>query len=150
MPWRHMREWRYSSTILDLGSRWRWVVSSTTPPLYPRRKRPRCPLDRRLGGPQSRSGRCGVEKDLFPLPRIEKRPSSPSLYRLSYPGSSHYPFLPHYYRMDRGWNPICLATSMVWRSKMLYERGALVAGEQVTEVGPICRKTWPTVIHLTY
>jgi hypothetical protein len=24
-----MGEWRYSSTILDLGSRWRWVVSFT-------------------------------------------------------------------------------------------------------------------------
>jgi hypothetical protein len=27
MPWRHMGEWRYSSTILDLGTRWKWVVA---------------------------------------------------------------------------------------------------------------------------
>jgi hypothetical protein len=35
-PWRHMGEWRYCSTILDLGTRWRWVVSFTPRPLYPR------------------------------------------------------------------------------------------------------------------
>jgi hypothetical protein len=25
--WRRMREWRYSSTILNLGTKWRWVAS---------------------------------------------------------------------------------------------------------------------------
>jgi hypothetical protein len=30
-PWRIMREWRYSSTILFLGARWRWVVLSLNP-----------------------------------------------------------------------------------------------------------------------
>jgi hypothetical protein len=35
------------------------------------------PLHRRLDGPQSRSERCGVEKNLLPLPGIEpQRPSS--------------------------------------------------------------------------
>jgi hypothetical protein len=29
-----MGEWRYGSTILDLGTRWRWVVSFTPRPLY--------------------------------------------------------------------------------------------------------------------
>jgi hypothetical protein len=29
MPWRQVGKWRYSSTILDLGGRWRWVVSFT-------------------------------------------------------------------------------------------------------------------------
>jgi hypothetical protein len=29
-------------------------------------KEPHFPLDRRLGGPQSRSGRCGEEKNLTP------------------------------------------------------------------------------------
>jgi hypothetical protein len=53
MPWRHMGEWRYSSTFLDLGTRWRWVVSFTPLPLYPRGKSSRYPLDRRLGGPES-------------------------------------------------------------------------------------------------
>jgi hypothetical protein len=42
-------------------------VSSLMPPLlYPRRKRPRYPLDRRLGGPQDRSGRSGEEKFFSP------------------------------------------------------------------------------------
>jgi hypothetical protein len=45
------------------------------------------PLDWWLGGPQNRSGRCIVEKNISPLPEIEPRPSNPSLYRLSYLGS---------------------------------------------------------------
>jgi hypothetical protein len=53
-----MGEWRYSSTILDLGTRWRWVVSFTPRPLYSRYS-----LDGRLGGRQSPSGRYGREKD---------------------------------------------------------------------------------------
>jgi hypothetical protein len=47
--------------ILYLGTRWRWAVSFTPRPLYPQGKSPWCPLDRRLGGPQSRSG-CGSEE----------------------------------------------------------------------------------------
>jgi hypothetical protein len=45
--------------ILNLGTRWRWVVSFTLRPLYPRSKSLRYPLDGRLDGPQSRSGRGG-------------------------------------------------------------------------------------------
>jgi hypothetical protein len=49
----------------------------------------RPPLDRRLGGvPIQQSGRCGEEKSIFPLTGIETRPSSPSLYLLSYVVSS--------------------------------------------------------------
>jgi hypothetical protein len=43
---------------------------------------PRGPLDRRLGEPQSRSGRCGEEKNLA-LPEIEPRSSIP--YPISIP-----------------------------------------------------------------
>jgi hypothetical protein len=57
--------------IIGLGIRWRWVVSFTPQPLYPRGKRPWYPLDRRLGGPQSRSGRGGEEKNSQPLLEIE-------------------------------------------------------------------------------
>jgi hypothetical protein len=32
-------------SILDLHTSWRWLVSFTPPPFYPRGKRPRCPLD---------------------------------------------------------------------------------------------------------
>jgi hypothetical protein len=39
--------------------------------LPPREKRPRYPLDRRLGGPQSRFGRVGEEKDIASFPRRE-------------------------------------------------------------------------------
>jgi hypothetical protein len=44
--------------FLDVGTSWRSVVSFTPRPIYPRGKSPRYPLDRRLGGPQSWSGRC--------------------------------------------------------------------------------------------
>jgi hypothetical protein len=50
--------------FLDLGTSWRWVVSFTHRPLSLRGKSPRYPLHRRLGGPQSRSGRRGEEKIL--------------------------------------------------------------------------------------
>jgi hypothetical protein len=42
------------------------VVSFTPRLLYPRGKSIRYPLDKRLGGPQSRSGRHGAEKSLTP------------------------------------------------------------------------------------
>jgi hypothetical protein len=60
---------------LDLGTRWRWVVSFTPRPLYPQGKSPRYPLDRRRGGPQSRSG-CGGEEKI-PSPRRESNPRTP-------------------------------------------------------------------------
>jgi hypothetical protein len=62
--------------ILNLGPRWRRVVSFTPRPLYPQGKSPRYPLDRRLGGPQSRSGHGGEEKNSQPLPR-ESNPRTP-------------------------------------------------------------------------
>jgi hypothetical protein len=39
--------------------------------LPPRKEPPWCPLDRRLGGPQSRSERGGEEKNSQPLPGLE-------------------------------------------------------------------------------
>jgi hypothetical protein len=85
--------------IPDLGISWRLVVTFTPRPLYPRTKSPWYPLDRRLGGPQNRSGRLGEEKNLAPTgtrtptPRPTSR--SQSLYRLSYPGlpETHTPLL---------------------------------------------------------
>jgi hypothetical protein len=61
MPWRNMGECGYSSTILNLGIRWRWAVSFTPRPLYPLYS-----LDRRLDGPQTRSELWRVEKILYP------------------------------------------------------------------------------------
>jgi hypothetical protein len=57
--------------FLDLGTRWRWVVSFTSMPLYRQGKSPWYPLYRRLGGPQSRSGRGGEEKNSLSLPGLE-------------------------------------------------------------------------------
>jgi hypothetical protein len=72
-------EWRYSSIILNLGTRLRWVVSFIPRPFHPRYR-----LERRLGGPQAGLG--AMEKrNLLPLSGIEPRPS---LYWLSYPGTS--------------------------------------------------------------
>jgi hypothetical protein len=53
-----------------------WVVSFTTRPPYLRGKSPRYPLDRRLGGPQNRSGCGGVDKVSKSLQEIEPRSSN--------------------------------------------------------------------------
>jgi hypothetical protein len=84
----------YSSThsltsALD-GGEW----SASRPGRFaPQGKSPWYPLDRRLGGPQSRAGRGGEEKNSRSPPRIEpKNPDSPArspaLCRLSYHGCS--------------------------------------------------------------
>jgi hypothetical protein len=67
------------------------VVSFTHLPLYAR-----YPFNRRLGEPQSRSGRCG-EVNIFyptgtrtPTPPPGRPARSQSLYRLSYPGNVNW------------------------------------------------------------
>jgi hypothetical protein len=55
-------EWRYSSTLLDVAH-----YMEVSGQLYPWRKSPRYPLDRRLGGPQRRSGHYKEEKSLAPV-----------------------------------------------------------------------------------
>jgi hypothetical protein len=74
---------------------WGWVVNATFRPLYPRRKAC-CPLYRKLGGPQGRSGR--VRKISPPLGSDLQTVRSQSLYRLSYPGPHSGPgvFKQHY------------------------------------------------------
>jgi hypothetical protein len=58
-PWRRMRSGCIDPHFLDLGISWRWEVSSTPRPFYHRGNSSWYPLDRRLGGLQSRSGRRG-------------------------------------------------------------------------------------------
>jgi hypothetical protein len=58
-----------------LGTIWRCVISFTPRPLYPQGKSPWYPLDRRLGGPQSRSRSGGEEKNS--QPRRESNPRTP-------------------------------------------------------------------------
>jgi hypothetical protein len=57
--------------IIDLGTIWKCVVRFTPRPLYPLGKSPRYPLDRRLGGRQSWSGRGGEEKNSQSLLGLE-------------------------------------------------------------------------------
>jgi hypothetical protein len=64
--------------FLDLGASWRWVINFTPRPLYPRGKSPRYPLNRRLGGPHSRSGRFGEERILDPTGTRTPTPRSSS------------------------------------------------------------------------
>jgi hypothetical protein len=56
---RHMGEWEYSSTFLDLVTRRSWGASFTSLLFYSLCNSPQYPLYRRLCGPLSRSGRCG-------------------------------------------------------------------------------------------
>jgi hypothetical protein len=60
-----------SPHIFDLGTTWSWVGSFTIRPPYPQRKSPCYPLERRMGGPQSRSGHGGEEKNSQTLPGLE-------------------------------------------------------------------------------
>jgi hypothetical protein len=89
MPWKHMREWRHSSTVLDLGTRWKWVVSFTPLPLYTRGKRPG--IQWRGGWVGPRVGLDAVEKRKI-LHCQKSNPGraarSPSLHQLSYPDST--------------------------------------------------------------
>jgi hypothetical protein len=57
--------------ILDLGTRWRSVVCFTPRRLYPQGKTPWYPLDKRVGGLQSRSRQAGEEKNSQFLPGLE-------------------------------------------------------------------------------
>jgi hypothetical protein len=78
MPWRRMGSGCIDSHFLDLGTSWRWVVNFTPRPLYPQGKSPQYPLDRRLGGPQNRSGRFGEVKILTPTGTRTPTPRSSS------------------------------------------------------------------------
>jgi len=60
---------------INIGDRWRWVVSFTPQPLYPWGTDPRYPLNRRLSGPHSRSGH-GEEKTS--QPRRKSNPNCPA------------------------------------------------------------------------
>jgi hypothetical protein len=86
MPWRRMGEWSCSSVILYVSTRWRcgqlhtpagWALPSPffvfnffhnkkNLPFYPCGRRHRYPLDRRMGEPQTRFGRCAEDKNLSP------------------------------------------------------------------------------------
>jgi len=56
--------------ILELDGN-EWLISRSG--RFTLRKESRYPLNRRLGGPQSHSGRFGEEKYLLPLPGFDSR-----------------------------------------------------------------------------
>jgi hypothetical protein len=102
-----MGEWAYRSTYS-----WplHWLEMSGqlhAPAALPLGKESLVPLDRRLGWPQSRSGRHGEEKILTltgtrtPTPRSSSRRQSQ--YRLPYPGSQEYLIL-NIFTNSRNWD----------------------------------------------
>jgi hypothetical protein len=76
-------EWRYSSTILDLSTRWRWVISFKPRLLYPWETGPSTHLGIRLGGPPDPVWTLWNRKKLSPVLKLTSpRPArSPSLQR---------------------------------------------------------------------
>jgi hypothetical protein len=62
--------------ILDLSTRWRWVVSFTPRPLYPHGKSPRYPLDRGFVGSEPVWMRWWKEK--FPAAAGTRTPDHPA------------------------------------------------------------------------
>jgi hypothetical protein len=88
VSWKHTGEWRYSSTFLYLGTRWRWGLNLTPLPFYLWGKSPGTHCIGGWVGP--RSGLNAVEKRRILYCRESNSScpaSSPSLYRLSYPDS---------------------------------------------------------------
>jgi hypothetical protein len=88
--------------ILDLDTRWRWVVSFTPRPFYPQGKSPQYPVHRKLGG-GPRVGLDTAVKRKVPSLRLGSNPRTPivqpvaqSLHRLSYDDSSIEPDLRHF------------------------------------------------------
>lgn len=58
------RAWRYNSTNSYLGTRWRWVISYASPPLYSRGVALQQHFKSRSRMSRCPSGRCGVDKAL--------------------------------------------------------------------------------------
>jgi hypothetical protein len=143
--------------ILDLGTRWRWVVSFTTRPLYPQGKIPWYPLYRRLGGPQSRSGHGGEEK--IPSSRRESNPRTPIVQpvaqRYVQAASTPYECLlltpPSIWGVDWGWffmikpRAHCVGRFFLQRTMIVARRGRGNFDSSllyVTAGSYYCRNVW--------
>lgn len=87
--------WGHGSTaplILNLGTRWRRVVSFMQQSLYPWRKNPQHPQNRRLCGPQSQSGRFVEDKNSL-APAGNRSPNHPARSLITIPTElSQFPF----------------------------------------------------------
>jgi hypothetical protein len=70
--------------LFNLCTRRRWVVSFMSRTLYSQEKSPWYPLNRRLGGPQSRCGRGGEKKKKsYHCPRRELNPGRPAPFYIN-------------------------------------------------------------------
>lgn len=79
----------HNSTHFHLGTWWRYVVSCTPRPLYPRGKTLLCLLDTRLGWPHGRISIPRENKNLHLLAGIEDRlPARPSRSQFCHPYSA--------------------------------------------------------------
>jgi hypothetical protein len=94
--------------ILNLDTRWRWVVSFTPRPFYPQGKSLWYPMHRRLGGTQSRSGRGGEEKNSQLLPGLEPPIIQPLAQRYT---SELSRLLPIHYSVPRGMQIVITVTN---------------------------------------
>jgi hypothetical protein len=121
-----MKAYRGSGCIdphyLELGTSWRWVVSFTSRPLYPRERDPGTHF---IGGSvDPRAGLDDVWKRRFLLlPGLELQPlgrpsCSRSLYRLRYPGSWSRCIDSHFLDLDTSWRWVVSFTPLP-----LYTRG---------------------------
>jgi hypothetical protein len=86
-PRRCMGDWKYSSTILGLEIRWRWVVSFTLWPLY---------SDENGWAQKSVWMLWRKERSLASAMNQTQLPASPLLYEVSYPSSLDHQKSEHY------------------------------------------------------
>jgi len=84
MPCRRM-EWRYSSAHFSLGNGGKW--SASRPGLCTPRTSLRYPLNRRMSGSQSQSGRFGDDIDVLPQLGIEQNPERPARSLVTIPST---------------------------------------------------------------
>jgi hypothetical protein len=133
MAWRRIGERRCSSSVLDLGTRWRWMASLTLRSLFPLGKSPRYSSD-------NRSGRLGKEKNIV-LTGIE-------------PGSRSYIYCA-VWKDDFWWMlnfvgvsriKLALDTYVLWRghwtSWLCKGRGFSLSASQEGLIGSLKGKDW--------
>jgi len=124
-----------ASLILNLGFSWSWVVNLM--PLLPQlcEGTPWFPLNRRLGGPQSRSGCLGWETNLFLGWDLNRRSSSmyPSHYPVLRFFTPFYDFLLHFMTFSLSCvisrNLECILKEIFWLDSMLLSRSHIGSQE---------------------
>jgi hypothetical protein len=116
------RERRYSSNILDFGTRWMRDVSFMRGRFYTGQRRPQHTFDRRLGGPECRPWRCGAEINSCICRELNSvRPArSLSPYRWATPSPIIGITIKSYPR-NRPWRPIW---SWDFKNPSLYRQSA--------------------------